>query len=77
MHSFATPEPPRLRVRVPAGTVSLDTEESNETTVELEALRNDEVTRDAIERATVEQRGDRIVVEIGRASCRERVSECV
>ena len=67
MHSFATPEPPRLRVRVPAGSVSLDTEESNETTVELEALRNDDVTREAIDNATVEQRGDRIVVEIAKS----------
>ena len=67
MHSFSTPEPPRLRVRVPAGSVSLDTAESDETTVELEPLRNDEVTREAIERATVEQHGDRIVVEIGKS----------
>lgn len=67
MHSFSTPEPPRVRVRVPAGTVTLDAGESNETTVELEPLRNDEATREAIERATVEQHGDRIVVEIGKA----------
>ncbi|HWN22829.1 MAG TPA: DUF4097 family beta strand repeat-containing protein [Gaiellaceae bacterium] len=66
MHSFSTPEPPRLRVRVPAGSVSLDTAESHETTVELEPLRNDEVTREAIDNATVEQRGDRIVVEIAK-----------
>lgn len=67
MHSFTTPEPPRLRVRVPAGTIAVEAGDTGETTVELEALRNDEATRDALERATVEQQGDRIVVEIGKA----------
>jgi hypothetical protein len=65
--SFATPEPPRIRVRVPAGMVTLDARDSDETTVELEPLRNDDVTREAIERATVEQHGERIVVEIGKS----------
>lgn len=67
MHSFTTPEPPRLRVRAPAGTITVDTDDSAETTIELEPLRGDEATRDAIERATVEQHGDRILVEIGKA----------
>ncbi len=67
MHSFATPEPPRLRVRVPAGAVTVEAGDSEETTVELEPLRNDETTREAIDRATVEQQGNRIVVEIGKA----------
>lgn len=67
MHSFATPEPPRLRVRVPAGTITVEAGDTGETTVELRPLRDDEATRDALERATVEQHGDRIVVEIGKA----------
>ena len=67
MHRFDTPELPRLRVRVPAGMVTVEAGDSGETTVELKPLRNDEATRDAIERATVEQHGDRIVVEIGKA----------
>lgn len=67
MHSFDTPTPPRLRVRVPAGTVSVEAGDTGETTVELHPLRDDEATRDAIERATVEQRGDQIVVEVGKA----------
>ena len=56
-----------MRVRVPAGEVTIGCADVGETTVELEALRGDEVTRDAIERATVEQRGGEIVVEIGKA----------
>ena len=65
--SFATPEPPRLRVRVPAGFVSIEPGETEETTVELEPLRDDEPTRDALARAVVEQRGDEIVVEIEKS----------
>jgi len=67
LRTFPTPEPPRLRVRVPAGHVTIDPAEVAETTVELEALRDDDATRDAIERATVEQRGDEIVVEIEKS----------
>jgi len=67
VHSFQTPEPPLVRVRVPAGLVRVECGDVAETTVELEPLRNDEATRDAIERATVEQRGGEIVVEIGKA----------
>jgi DUF4097 and DUF4098 domain-containing protein YvlB len=67
VHSFSTPEPPRLRVRVPAGTITVEAGDTAETTVELRPLRDDEATRDAIARATVEQHGDRIVVEIGKA----------
>jgi Putative adhesin len=65
--SFDTPTPPRLRVRVAAGLVSVEPGETAETTVELEALRNDDTTRDAIEHAVVEQRGDEIVVEIEKS----------
>lgn len=67
LRTFPTPEPPRLRVRVPAGHVAIDPADVAETTVELEALRDDEPTRDAIERATVEQRGDEIVIEIEKS----------
>ena len=68
MHrSFDTPTPPRLRVRVAAGLVTIEPADVAETTVDLTALRDDEATRDAIERATVEQRGDEIVVEIEKS----------
>ena len=65
-HRFDTPGEPRLRVRTPSGLVSIETAETAETTVELKALRNDDVTRSAIEQATVEQRGNEIVVEVAK-----------
>lgn len=65
MHAFDTPTPPRLRVRNAAGLISVDPSEAGRTTVELEALRDDETTREAIERATVEQSGNEIAIEIG------------
>ncbi len=61
--TFATPQPPRLRIRVPAGHVSIEPADVAETIVELEALRNDEATREALERAVVEQPGDENVDE--------------
>lgn len=64
--SFATPGDSRLRVRNPAGLVAIETAETTETTVELQALRDDDVTRNAIENATVEQRGDTVTVEIAK-----------
>lgn len=64
MHAFDTPSSPQLRVRNPSGQVSLDAIETDRTTVTLEALRDDDVTRDAIAKATVEQNGNEIRVEI-------------
>lgn len=65
MHVFDTPVAPRLRVRNAAGAVWVETTGTDTTTVELEALRDDEATRDAIEQATVEQNGTDVIVEIG------------
>ena len=65
MHTFDTPGQTRLRVRNAAGLISVEPSESGRTTVELEALRDDDATREAIERARVEQNGDEITVEIG------------
>jgi DUF4097 and DUF4098 domain-containing protein YvlB len=66
--SFPTPGETRLRIRNPAGHVAIETAETDETTVRLEALRNDEVTRTAIENATVEQTGPTVTVEIAGKS---------
>jgi DUF4097 and DUF4098 domain-containing protein YvlB len=63
---FPTPDGARLHVRNPSGLVSVETAETAETTVELVALRDDEGTREAIERATVEARGNLVTVEIGK-----------
>lgn len=65
MYGFDTPDKPRLRVRNAAGSVSVEAAETDRTTVELEALRDDDATREAIQRATVEMSGNEILVEIG------------
>jgi hypothetical protein len=65
VHAFDTPGKTRLRVKNAAGLVSVDPSETGRTTVELEALRDDDATREAIERATVELNGNEVLVEIG------------
>jgi hypothetical protein len=65
VHAFETPETPRLRVRNSAGMVTVEAGESNRTTVELEALRDDDATREAIEQAKVEAYGNEVTVEVG------------
>jgi hypothetical protein len=65
VHEFNTPNPPRLRVRNPAGLISVEAVGTDRTTVELEALRDDDVTREAIEKATVELNGNDVVVDVG------------
>jgi len=65
-HLFGTPGEPRLRIRNPSGLVSIETADTSETTVELDALRNDEVTRSALEQSSVEQRGNEIVIEVAK-----------
>ena len=65
MHAFDTPGQPRLRVRNPSGSISVEAVETDRTTVELQALRDDDATREAIERATVEQNGNEVLVEVG------------
>lgn len=65
MPAFETPGPTRLRVRNPAGLLTIEAAETDRTTVELEPLRDDEATREAIEQATVELNGDEVLVEIG------------
>lgn len=65
MHAFETPGQARLRVRNPAGEVRVEAIDTAETTVSLEPMNDDEVSREAIERATVELSGGDVVVEIG------------
>lgn len=65
MHAFETPGKARLRVRNPAGAITIEATETSETTVELEALRDDDATQEAIARTTVELSGGEVVVEVG------------
>jgi DUF4097 and DUF4098 domain-containing protein YvlB len=68
VQAFDTPGKTRLRVKNAAGLISVDPSETGRTTVVLEALREDDATREAIERATVELNGNEITVEIGVGS---------
>jgi len=56
-HEFSTPEPPRLRVGLGAGRVEVETAETIETVVEVEAIRGN------LEALRVEQHGRDIVIE--------------
>jgi DUF4097 and DUF4098 domain-containing protein YvlB len=55
---FPTPEPPRLRINLPAGRVRLETADTAETRVELEGPHEDE--------AVIELRGDEVVIDVER-----------
>jgi DUF4097 and DUF4098 domain-containing protein YvlB len=65
VHEFDTPGKTRVRVKNASGLITVDASETGRTTVELEALRNDDTTRQAIERATVEMNGNEVTVEVG------------
>jgi hypothetical protein len=55
--TFDTPQPPSLKVELPAGEIEVVTEaELTQTTVELEARRDDEDSRDALRDARIELR---------------------
>lgn len=66
MHSFSTPDPIRLRVQLWEGSIGLVAEETSTTTVELIPEHGDDTAQDLIDRATVEQRGDEVVVSMPR-----------
>jgi DUF4097 and DUF4098 domain-containing protein YvlB len=55
---FSTPEPPRLRVNLPAGRVRVETADTAETRVELDGPHEAE--------ALIELRGDEVVVDVER-----------
>jgi DUF4097 and DUF4098 domain-containing protein YvlB len=67
MPTFDTPGKVAIRVGIGGGHVSFDTVDGATTTVDVEALRDDEITREAIDAMTIEarDRGDHheIVVE--------------
>lgn len=65
MTSFSTPEPVRLRVELWAGTISVSAHETDTTVVELEP--GDDAAQELISRATVEQRGNDIVVLVPKS----------
>jgi DUF4097 and DUF4098 domain-containing protein YvlB len=68
MTAFETPGPLALDLVVPAGEIRLEASESTTTEVELEAINDDEASRNAVERSKVELRprgdGNELVVEV-------------
>ena len=77
---FDTPRPIRLDVRLGAGRVELETDHASETTVELEPLRDNEASHEAVETARVEllERSERpeLVVDVrGRSRIFSRGAE--
>jgi hypothetical protein len=67
MNTFHTPGPTRLRVELGAGACHIRAEETDTTSVELVARHGDGHAQELIDRATVEQRGDEVVVLLPRA----------
>ena len=69
MNTFTTTKPPRLSVDVKAGTVSIETVDGTETTVDVTPLDDHDVTLDALLATTIDQRGDEVIVHVpGRFS---------
>jgi DUF4097 and DUF4098 domain-containing protein YvlB len=68
--TFSTPGPLRLDLRLPSGTISLESHEESATRVELDATRDSEELREVIDSARVELRphrdGHEIVVDVHR-----------
>ena len=62
--TFQTPNPVRLDVRLGSGEIRLEASETAETTVTLEALRDNDASESSIQEARVEQRGDEIIVDV-------------
>ncbi len=62
MHTFETPHPISLKVELWQGQVTVRATDTTTSTVELEPLGNDSAAREMIDNATVEQRGDELVV---------------
>jgi Putative adhesin len=62
IYRFDTPAPPRLTIEFRAGTVTIDTADVVETTVDLQPRHESKASRDAVAATVIEQRGDEIVV---------------
>ena len=54
MQTFETPGPVLLDVRLPSGTIEIVTSDRRDTEVELQPLRDDEVTREAVAAARIQ-----------------------
>jgi hypothetical protein len=63
-HTFEIQGDPRLNVGVPAGEIDVEARPGTEAFVRLTPLVDDEESREAIERATVELRGTELIVHV-------------
>jgi hypothetical protein len=65
--TYSTPGPLRLNLEIPAGEIEIETGNTNETRVELEAVANNDAIRDLVENSRIElvRRGDghEVIVE--------------
>lgn len=65
--TYSTPGPLRLNLEIPAGEIEIETGNTHETHVELEAVANNDAIRDLVENSRIElvQRGDghEVIVE--------------
>jgi hypothetical protein len=65
--TYSTPGPLRLNLEIPAGEIEIETGNTDETRVELEAIANNDAIRDLVENSRIElvQRGDghEVIVE--------------
>ena len=68
-YDFDTPEPPKLRAGIGAGRIVIETAETAETVVEVEAIRGD------LENLKVEQHGHDIIIETRRRFALNRNDE--
>lgn len=68
MYEFNTPDPVRLRIEFGAGDIAIEATDTDRTTVQVSALRDDEVSREAAAETRVEQHGRDVVVEAPRRS---------
>lgn len=77
MHTFATPGPTNLRVELGTGECHVRAEQTDTTTVELVPTHGDSQAQELIDRSTVEQRGDQVVVLVpkGKSSLFGRKGE--
>ncbi|HYJ70137.1 MAG TPA: DUF4097 family beta strand repeat-containing protein [Nocardioidaceae bacterium] len=66
MYEFSTSEPVRLRIEFGSGEIKIDATDTTTSTVEIEPYRDDDASREAVDRTTVEQRGDEILIETPR-----------
>lgn len=62
MHRFSTSTPPRITIDFRSGDINIDTQDGDETTVDLRGRSDDSATRALLDDTVIDQRGGDIVV---------------